>query len=260
MTTHHAASELADRGFTETYPLDTCETFAVGTGDAALDVTATPGRHGPPVVAEALPEGTGSVRSSRPTARGAARSGAGRAGREPPTPRLGRHPPVRRGGGGARALPRHRPRTPPPRRDAGAGRTVDDARRPGGRRRTAVRRRHLEPGPLRRLRRVRVTAVRLRGDRLGGGPRRPSRVPRPGGDGRVRRAVPAAGGPVGSAGDDPPIPDGIVRRHAREPVLRRVGVGAALASPVRTRHRVRRASVASPPPPRRAGCPPPGRV
>ena len=61
VTTHHAAEELAGKGFRETHPLETWETLAVEKGDATLDVTAMPGRHGPPVVAKALPEVMGSM-------------------------------------------------------------------------------------------------------------------------------------------------------------------------------------------------------
>ncbi|WP_394295681.1 MBL fold metallo-hydrolase [Candidatus Halobonum tyrrellensis] len=80
VTTHHAAEELDAKGFTETYPLDTWETFTVRKGDATLDVTATPGRHGPPVVAEALPEVMGSVLEFYPDGDGGRAVGGG--GRE----------------------------------------------------------------------------------------------------------------------------------------------------------------------------------
>ena len=61
VTTHHAAEKLAGKEFRETHPLETWETLAVRKGDAALDITAMPGRHGPPVVAKALPEVMGSM-------------------------------------------------------------------------------------------------------------------------------------------------------------------------------------------------------
>ena len=61
VTTQHAADELADRGFHETYPMDTWEELTVRKGDAELDITSTPGRHGPPVVEKALPPVMGSM-------------------------------------------------------------------------------------------------------------------------------------------------------------------------------------------------------
>ena len=61
VTTPGAADHLADDGFRAVHPVETWETFTVRKGEAILDVTATPGRHGPPVVAEALPDVMGSV-------------------------------------------------------------------------------------------------------------------------------------------------------------------------------------------------------
>ncbi|WP_226011915.1 MBL fold metallo-hydrolase [Halomicrobium salinisoli] len=61
VTTHHAAERLAGKGFRATYPLETWETLRVRKGDVDLDVTATPARHGPPVVSKALPQVMGSV-------------------------------------------------------------------------------------------------------------------------------------------------------------------------------------------------------
>lgn len=61
LTTHHAAEKLSERGFRETYPLDSWETLTVSKGAVTLDVTATPGRHGPPLVHRALPPVMGSV-------------------------------------------------------------------------------------------------------------------------------------------------------------------------------------------------------
>ena len=61
VTTRHAADELAEKGFHETYPLDTWEEMTVRKGDVELAITSTPGRHGPPVVEKALPPVMGSV-------------------------------------------------------------------------------------------------------------------------------------------------------------------------------------------------------
>jgi L-ascorbate metabolism protein UlaG (beta-lactamase superfamily) len=56
-----SAKELAERGFTNTHPLDTWESFVVQKGDARLRLTALPGRHGPPVVDLALPDVMGTL-------------------------------------------------------------------------------------------------------------------------------------------------------------------------------------------------------
>jgi L-ascorbate metabolism protein UlaG (beta-lactamase superfamily) len=61
VTTLAAAQILGELGFLKLYPLGTWETFTVEKGDAALDITSTPGRHGPPVVAKLLPEVMGSI-------------------------------------------------------------------------------------------------------------------------------------------------------------------------------------------------------
>ncbi|ELZ00214.1 MBL fold metallo-hydrolase [Natrialba aegyptia] len=61
ITTQHAADELAEKGFHETYPLDTWEEITVRKGDVELTITSTPGRHGPPVVEKALPPVMGSM-------------------------------------------------------------------------------------------------------------------------------------------------------------------------------------------------------
>ncbi|WP_306052986.1 MBL fold metallo-hydrolase [Natronococcus wangiae] len=67
VTTPHAAGELAAKGFRETYPLETWDEFRVRKGDAELAITATPGRHGPPVLSKGLPPVMGSVLGFRPT-------------------------------------------------------------------------------------------------------------------------------------------------------------------------------------------------
>jgi L-ascorbate metabolism protein UlaG (beta-lactamase superfamily) len=61
VTTPHAADELSEKGFRETHPLETWETLTLRKGGVRLDVTATPARHGPPLVSKALPPVMGSV-------------------------------------------------------------------------------------------------------------------------------------------------------------------------------------------------------
>jgi L-ascorbate metabolism protein UlaG (beta-lactamase superfamily) len=61
VTTHHAADTLEEKGFQETYPLDTWDTIAISKGEVELDITSMPGRHGPPVVEKALPPVMGSM-------------------------------------------------------------------------------------------------------------------------------------------------------------------------------------------------------
>jgi L-ascorbate metabolism protein UlaG (beta-lactamase superfamily) len=61
VTTPHAAEELADDGFHETYPLETWESVTVTKGDETLELTAMPGRHGPPVVEKGLPPVMGTM-------------------------------------------------------------------------------------------------------------------------------------------------------------------------------------------------------
>ncbi|MDS0293960.1 MBL fold metallo-hydrolase [Halogeometricum luteum] len=67
VTTEHAAEELEEKGFRETYAMDTWEEVTVRKGEVELDITSTPGRHGPPVVEKALPPVMGSVLEFRPT-------------------------------------------------------------------------------------------------------------------------------------------------------------------------------------------------
>lgn len=66
ITTRHAADELSEKGFHETYPLETWETIAISKGDVGLDITSTPGRHGPPLVEKALPPVMGSMLEFKP--------------------------------------------------------------------------------------------------------------------------------------------------------------------------------------------------
>ncbi|ELZ34037.1 hypothetical protein C474_03730 [Halogeometricum pallidum JCM 14848] len=70
VTTEHASKELAEKGFRKTYAMDTWEEVTVRKGEAELDVTSTPGRHGPRVVEKALPPVMGSVLEFRPAGAG----------------------------------------------------------------------------------------------------------------------------------------------------------------------------------------------
>ena len=61
VTTPEATEQLRERGFTNVYPLETWESVSVVKGEGRLRITATPGRHGPPIVSFALPEVMGSI-------------------------------------------------------------------------------------------------------------------------------------------------------------------------------------------------------
>jgi L-ascorbate metabolism protein UlaG (beta-lactamase superfamily) len=61
ITVPQAAKELADRGFANTYALDTWSSITVRKGDTRLRITAAPGEHGPPIVDVALPNVMGSI-------------------------------------------------------------------------------------------------------------------------------------------------------------------------------------------------------
>ena len=61
VTVPEAAKELEQRGFTNLYPIETWASCSVAKGDARLRITATPGRHGPPVVSFLLPDVMGSI-------------------------------------------------------------------------------------------------------------------------------------------------------------------------------------------------------
>jgi L-ascorbate metabolism protein UlaG (beta-lactamase superfamily) len=67
VTTGEAAKELGQRGFGNTYPLDTWSSIAVARGDARLRIAAAPGRHGPPLADLVLPEVMGSILEFQPT-------------------------------------------------------------------------------------------------------------------------------------------------------------------------------------------------
>ena len=61
VTTPQSAQDLAERGFTNCLPLETWESLDVEKGGARLRITATPARHGPPLVDLVLPDVMGSV-------------------------------------------------------------------------------------------------------------------------------------------------------------------------------------------------------
>lgn len=61
VTTNHAAKSLNKKGFQSTHGLETWEAIAITKGTAALQITSMPGRHGPGVLAAALPPVMGSM-------------------------------------------------------------------------------------------------------------------------------------------------------------------------------------------------------
>jgi L-ascorbate metabolism protein UlaG (beta-lactamase superfamily) len=61
VTTPESAEALTERGFTNTYPLETWETMTITKELATLRITATPARHGPNIVDFALPDVMGSI-------------------------------------------------------------------------------------------------------------------------------------------------------------------------------------------------------
>ena len=61
VTTPQSARDLAERGFTQCIPLDVWETLDVSKGDTRIRITATPARHGPPLVDLVLPDVMGSL-------------------------------------------------------------------------------------------------------------------------------------------------------------------------------------------------------
>ena len=56
-----AARELEKRGFNRVFALDTWGVATVSKGEASLEITATPGKHGPGPLAAVLPDVMGSV-------------------------------------------------------------------------------------------------------------------------------------------------------------------------------------------------------
>ena len=61
VTTPHAGKELRERGFLVITELDPWTTVTFFKGGARLNITATPGRHGPPVTSFVLPDVMGSI-------------------------------------------------------------------------------------------------------------------------------------------------------------------------------------------------------
>ncbi len=61
VTTPQSARDMAERGFTQCIPLDVWETLDVSKGDTRIRITATPARHGPPLVDLVLPDVMGSL-------------------------------------------------------------------------------------------------------------------------------------------------------------------------------------------------------
>ncbi len=66
VTTPHAAHSLQGKGFTKTLALKPWETSEIRKGDAKLQVTSMPGRHGPGILAAILPPVMGSMLEFRP--------------------------------------------------------------------------------------------------------------------------------------------------------------------------------------------------
>lgn len=61
VTTPHAAEHLREHGFRALHPLETWQSLEVVKGGTRLRLTSMPGRHGPPVVAAALPPVMGTM-------------------------------------------------------------------------------------------------------------------------------------------------------------------------------------------------------
>lgn len=61
VTTQHATESLREKGFKSAHPLETWETLTVTKGEVQLRITAMPGRHGPGILAAALPPVMGSM-------------------------------------------------------------------------------------------------------------------------------------------------------------------------------------------------------
>jgi L-ascorbate metabolism protein UlaG (beta-lactamase superfamily) len=61
VTTPQAAQQLEPIGFKTCYPLQTWDSLLIKKGNASLRISATPGRHGPPIIAALLPQVMGSI-------------------------------------------------------------------------------------------------------------------------------------------------------------------------------------------------------
>ncbi len=73
VTTPQSAQDLEERGFTNCRPLDVWESLDVKKGPARLRITATPARHGPPLVDLVLPDVMGSILDVRTATGGESR-------------------------------------------------------------------------------------------------------------------------------------------------------------------------------------------
>jgi L-ascorbate metabolism protein UlaG (beta-lactamase superfamily) len=61
VTTPQSAAKLEQLGFKARHALATWDSLVVRKGDATLRISATPGRHGPPLVAQLMPQVMGSI-------------------------------------------------------------------------------------------------------------------------------------------------------------------------------------------------------
>jgi L-ascorbate metabolism protein UlaG (beta-lactamase superfamily) len=61
LTTPEAANELRERGFGNAAAIETWSTKTIKKGEARLQITSMPGRHGPPLVGSLLPDVMGSM-------------------------------------------------------------------------------------------------------------------------------------------------------------------------------------------------------
>lgn len=68
VTTPHAANDLKQKGFTAPQAIKTWESLSITKGDAKVRITATPGRHGPGILAAMLPQVMGSIFEFQSTA------------------------------------------------------------------------------------------------------------------------------------------------------------------------------------------------
>jgi hypothetical protein len=176
VTEPHAADVLARHGFTRAVALDTWSSHVLRRGDASVTVTATPGKHVPQPIAALLPPVTGSMVEF--AEHGQTRFRTHIAGDTVMHDRLTEDP---------SAVPAHRPVPDPSRRDPHRRDPAHHGRRSGRAGAPADRSEGRHPDPLRRLRRVQVSARRVRG---GGRSRRlehPCGLPRPRHDVPLRR-------------------------------------------------------------------------
>lgn len=67
VSTHHATQSLQRKGFLATHALNPWETLTVKKGNTSLRITSMPGRHGPGILAAALPPVMGSMLEFQPS-------------------------------------------------------------------------------------------------------------------------------------------------------------------------------------------------